>query len=561
MLIEELYPKPSGMMTTTNRFLTTLLRHMSETPDKVFCTQVSGESECVLTWRDLEIDCARFSSAYRSHGLTSGDQVLIFLRHVPPLYGAFLGAMLSGMVPAFMPCSSARQDPNIYWKSHNELMAHIRPRALVTDRATLFEMNEAGLHLCDAALILLEDLEEASPSFESPDENQIGLLQHSSGTTGLKKGVALSYEAIVAQLENYSSCIALSDSDTIVSWLPLYHDMGLIACLIMPVWRGVPIVHLDPFEWISRPDTLFHQLKKKSGTLTWMPNFAFEHLCRTVGRKAETYDLSGVRAFISCSEPVKAAAVERFIATFAPSGVRPEQVQACYAMAEMVFAVTQTAIGSTPVTLEVDPASLQRGATPTAAAGDREAIRLVSNGAPVPGAIVTVRDEGRKLLAEGQVGEIALSGAFLFSGYNRDPSRTQQSLDAGVYYSRDLGFLRGKNLYVLGRLDDLIIINGRNLYAHEIESQVNIVEGVKPGRTVAMGVFDEIVGSEGLVVMLERANSTNGDDVLKRSISSRLQSVFNVAPNSIVVLEPGQLIKTTSGKISRKENLARYLST
>nr|MDQ2860965.1 AMP-binding protein [Pseudomonadota bacterium] len=501
--------------------------------------------------------------AYRGAGLNGGDQVLIFLRHTPQLYGAFFGAMLIGVTPAFMPCSSPRQDPTLYWRSHQALMDQIAPAAVVTDRATLAEMQDAGLRLNGTAVLLIEDLAPTSLEPRLVDESAIGLLQHSSGTTGLKKGVALSFGAIVDQIESYAATIALGEDDAIVSWLPLYHDMGLIACLILPAYFATPVTHLDPFHWIGRPDTLFEQMVKRKGTLTWLPNFAFEHLAGTVARRAAHWDLSSVRAFINCSEPCKAATFDRFAAAFAPAGVRPDQLQCCYAMAETVFAVAQSGFQddptrALPARIRVDPASLDRGKAPIDAAPG-EGVELIETGVVIDGLGLTVHDEAGALIADGRIGEVGLCGRFLFSGYNRDPDRTAERLRGGVYFSRDLGFVRDGRLYVLGRMDDLIIINGRNLYAHEVESHVGAVAGVKPGRAVALAWFDPRIGSETLVVMVERARAIGRpDEEIRREIIGLVHSVFNVTPRAVEMLEEGRLVKTSSGKISRKENLARY---
>jgi acyl-CoA synthetase (AMP-forming)/AMP-acid ligase II len=545
-----------------NRYQEALLGHFAQRGEAVFCWQVGEGGEEAITWRALEADCRRFGAAYREAGVEAGDQVLIFLRHVPELYGAFFGAMLTGVTPAFMPCSSPRQDPDLYWRSHQELLRRIAPAAIVTDAATLAEMTAAGLELDATRTILIEEVRPAAAlEPRAMAEDAIALLQHSSGTTGLKKGVALSWAAIVRQAESYAAAIALSNDDSIVSWLPLYHDMGLIACLILPAYFATPMTHLDPFHWIGRPQTLFEHLEKRAGALTWLPNFAFEHLAATAGRRAAKWDLSGVRAFINCSEPCKPATFDRFAAAFAPSGVRPDQLQCCYAMAETVFAATQTPMGALPHRLDVDPASLDRGCN-TRIVAPGTGVTLIETGSAIEGLRLSIHDEGRAPLEEGCVGEIAIAGDFLFSGYNGDPVRTHERLQGGLYFSRDLGFLREGRLYVLGRMDDLIIINGRNLYAHEIEAQVNAVAGIKPGRAVAIAWFDPRVGSETLVIMAERARAApHTDEELRRAVMIAVHSVFNVAPRAVELLEEGRLIKTTSGKISRKENLARYIET
>jgi acyl-CoA synthetase (AMP-forming)/AMP-acid ligase II len=542
-----------------NRYQRALLRHFQERPEAVFCRQVGASGTTAISWRALEADCGRFGAAYRGAGLAPGDQALIFLRHAPELYGAFFGAMLTGVTPAFMPCSSPRQDPRLYWSSHQALIDHIRPAAIVTDRPNHAEMAQAGLDFGDARVLLIEDLPPAPLEPYLAPEDAIALLQHSSGTTGLKKGVALSHGAVVGQIESYARAIALDDGDVIVSWLPLYHDMGLIACLVLPAYFAIPITHIDPFHWLGRPQSLFEEMASQRGTLTWLPNFAFEHLAATARRHAASFDLSGMRAFINCSEVCKPATFERFAAAFADAGVRADQLQCCYAMAETVFAVTQTEVpDALPRHFRADPASLDRDAQVREA---DEGVELMETGAVIEGLEVTIRGEAGELLGEGRVGEIAVSGDFLFSDYNHDPQRTAEQLRNGVYFSRDLGFVLEGRLFVLGRIDDLIIINGRNLYAHEVEAEVNRVAGVKAGRAVAVGWFDPRVGSETLVVMAERApGSERADAAVKHDISQIVQSVFNVAPRAVELVDPDRLIKTTSGKISRRENLARLVA-
>ena len=404
-----------------NRFQNALLNHFAEQPGRVFCHQVGEHGDRAISWADLEADCGAFGRAYDEAGLRPGDQVLIFLRHVPELYGSFFGAMLKGVIPAFMPCSSPRQDAGLYWRSHSLLLRQIRPAAVVTDSVTLAEMRDAGLAMDGAAVILVEEMRSADLRPLSAPEDAIALLQHSSGTTGLKKGVALNFAAIVEQIESYGSSLRLSRDDAIVSWLPLYHDMGLIACLIMPAYFSIPVTHIDPLYWVSRPGVLFDQIVARRATLTWLPNFAFDHLSATVARRAADWDLSGMRAFIDCSEPCKSASLDRFAAAFAAAGIRHEQLQCCYAMAETVFAVSQTLLGcDPPIRIRVEQDSLNRGARPRIApSGD--GVEIVETGSVVEGLTISIHDEYGEAISDDRVGEIGIRGRLLFSGYNRDP--------------------------------------------------------------------------------------------------------------------------------------------
>lgn len=541
-----------------NNFLSAVLGHFKAKPDAIFCNFVRGNSVEELRWRDLERSTGVFLGAYRALDLPDGALVLIFLRHVPELYGSFLGAMLGGFRPSFMPCTSPKQDPRLYWSSHTTLFGRIRPAVVVADRATLAEMQANGLDLSRSRLVAIEDVVPAQPSWADPSEDDIGLLQHSSGTTGLKKGVALSYRAIATQLDSYMSAIELRADDVIVSWLPLYHDMGMIACFMMPIYSGVPLVQLDPFEWIARPGRLLEHITRWGGTLTWLPNFAFEYLAAMAGRDAANYRLASMRAFINCSEPCRPDSFDRFAKAFALSGVTANALHCCYAMAETVFGVAQTRIGETPRRIWCKRESFERGdrvRLGDRGEGDRE---LIECGAPIAGISVGIFDEARAPLPEGHIGEIAISGDFLFSGYNKDPERTRAQLSDGLFFTRDLGFVLDGGLYVLGRVDDLIIVNGRNIYAHEIEDLMGKIAGLKPGRSVAVPWADDRNGTQGLVIIAEKlSNATRPEGELRSEVLTRIFSVTNVMPKAVHLVDEGWLVKTTSGKISREMNVKK----
>jgi acyl-CoA synthetase (AMP-forming)/AMP-acid ligase II len=413
--------------------------------------------------------------------------------------------------------------------------------------------------------VAVEDIVPAAASWTVADDDAIGLLQHSSGTTGLKKGVALSYQAIASQLESYRDSLGLNDRDVIVSWLPLYHDMGLIACFMLPVYFGIPLVQLDPFEWLARPGSLFDAIGRWRGTLCWLPNFAFEYLAAMAGRDAAKYRLDSMRAFINCSETCRPESFDRFSAAFAASGLPRHVLHCCYAMAETVYAVTQTDLQEAPRRIWCKRESLERGRR-IEQGGESDGYRqLIECGPPIPGMSVTVCDEQRRAVPEGEVGEIALSGDFLFSGYNEDPERTRAQLVDGLYFTRDLGFVLDGGVYVLGRVDDLIIVNGRNIYAHEIEDLVSKISGLKPGRSVAVPWADDRNGTQGLVIIAEKlSGAARPEPDLRSDVLNSIFSIINVMPKAVHLVDEGWLVKTTSGKISREMNakkIAAQLAT
>jgi acyl-CoA synthetase (AMP-forming)/AMP-acid ligase II len=533
-----------------NAYLNGLCRNF-ETPERLFATMVSKNRETAIRWGDLDSMARSFLAAYRAASVTQGAVILIFLRHTPALYGSFFGAMLGGFVPSFMPCTSPRQDPALYWASHRAVLDRIAPGLVVADRQTLVEMAANGLG--GYPTLSIEEVGSGTAAWSVPAGNSIGLLQHSSGTTGLKKGVALSYDALAAQSAAYATTLGLGSKDVIASWLPLYHDMGLIACLIMPSLAGCPFVHLDPFDWIARPGRLFDAIERHKATMCWLPNFAFDHLAATVGRRGEHYELRSVRAFINCSEPCKTSSFDKFARAF---GVPADKLQCCYAMAETVFAVTQTCLGRAPARIRVRKETLERGCR---VALDNEGVELIETGSPLPGVKLRILGERQEALPEGYFGQVSVSCPFLFAGYHAEPEKTAKRLIGREYYTGDLGFLHEGRLYVLGRFDDVIIVSGRNVYGHEIEAIVSGIEGVKPGRSVAVPQFDERSGTQGLVVIAERTGAHPDTDVARR-ISETILSLVNVMPHAVHLVEEGWLVKTTSGKIMREANLRRFFA-
>jgi fatty-acyl-CoA synthase len=322
--------------------------------------------------------------------------------------------------------------------------------------------------------------------------------------------------------------------------------MGLIACFLLPMYLGIEIVSLDAFEWTSRPYILLEAIETKSATHVWLPNFAFNHIARTTPR-SRRYDLSSLRSIINCSEPCKPTTFAAFLDRFQDEGVSAEKLQVCYAMAETVFAVTNT-IPDQPVReIEIDRSALYSEGLVRVPARGNSAISLLSNGQPIEGAEVRILRDGQ-FVSDGSVGEICVQATFLFSGYFTDSDATKNAMIGDWYRTGDLGFIWGGHLYVTGRLKDIIIVNGRNYYAHDIEDIASGVPGLKPGRAVAFGIYVPSTGSEQIVVVAEREAPTCCPQELTEALSSALSQTLGIAVGDIRVVEPGWLMKTTSEK-------------
>lgn len=511
---------------------------------------------------DVDDRVSRYVAAFRRRRIAPGSVVLIFCREPADSIAGFLGAMAAGLIPSLMPRLTPKQHPDLYWQAHLSLFDLIRPGALVLDEDLPASVTRAGM--TTVPIITTGDAarEPGDRLWHAARPDEVALLQHTSGTTGLKKGIALTHRAVLAQTERYARALDALPGQRIASWLPLYHDMGLVACFLMPLTRRMPVATMAPLDWLVRPAALLEIMEHLACRFAWLPNFAFHHLAnQTTGGPLS---LASVGAFINCSEPCRPAAFDQFLAAFAGSGVTAEQLQVCYAMAETVFAVSQTGLGKPVTRLAVD-------ASPTAGGSGR--VRpvapesggtvLLSSGRPLPGvafAVVGADADAEPCTVPGSIGEILLRSDFLFDGYYGRPEATAAKFLGPWYRTGDLGFCWNDEMFVIGRLDDVLIVNGRKVPAPEVEAVVGGVTGVKPGRATVFTVQNDALGTGRLVCVAETGTDPGGHAALRRTIKERVLSETDTYLNEVRLVGPGWLVKTTSGKIDRGANRRKYLS-
>lgn len=524
--------------------------------------------DLVIRRSDLIRGAAGVAQQLASVGIRPGDVVVLILYPDRTLIEWFFGTILHGAIPSILPFLTEKLQPGVYRRSLQALAAVTRPRAIACHPDFLDEVTGViPEQAADPALILEVTgpasacdpvIERTVPQRQAED---VVLLQHSSGTTGLQKGVALSHQAVLRQLENYTHVLGLRDEDVVVSWLPLYHDMGLIAGFILPVLCGVPLVMISPFDWVRAPHRLFQAVSKRGGTLTWLPNFAYNFCAQKIRpRELEGVDLSSLRAVINCSEPIHWRSHELFLNRFAPYGLAESSLASCYAMAENVFAVTQSALGSPPRLNRIDRRAYQADLTIRPPSGDTDPLVHVSSGRPLANVEVRILDAGRQDLPDAHLGEIAIRSDCMLTEYYRRPDLTGQTFLEGWYLTGDLGYLDDGELFVTGRKKDLIIIGGKNIYPHDIEVLAGEVRGIHPGRIVAFGVFNEGSGTEDAVVVAESdTEEASARARLADEIRRTVTQGSDLALRYVEIVDRGWLIKTSSGKIARSANRAKYL--
>lgn len=526
-------------------------------PEKTALTFIERGAEHAISTRQLFAAARAYAGRLAAAGVGRGDLVVLVLQHSLDLVYAFWGAALLGAIPSIFPFLTEKLDPNLYRQRVKTLVEHSGARVVIT-YPEFYESLSAILAGAGCTVVSTAQpvAKETAAPLAEPQADDIALLQHSSGSTGLQKGVALSHRAVLRHVKAYGQAINLDPaSDVIVSWLPLYHDMGLIAGFVMPIVSGTHLVLMSPFEWVRQPVSLLETISRHRGTLCWLPNFAYNLIARTL-RPGAQFDLSSWRAAINCSEPVYDESHRAFIEKLAPFGFSPDALAVSYAMAENTFAVTQTALGAPPRVDVVEIAALQEGGEALPAATGK---RVVSCGAPIESVQLAIFDDQRRLLPERRVGEIGLRSEFMLSGYYRRPDLDAQALTAdGWYLTGDMGYLADGELYVSGRKKDLIIVGGKNIYPQDLEDIANRTAGVHPGRAVAFGVLDERLGSEKVVIVCE---TNDGADLAaaERELRAKVVQETEVTVGDLRFVPRGWVIKTSSGKQARTDNREKYL--
>jgi acyl-CoA synthetase (AMP-forming)/AMP-acid ligase II len=541
-----------------------------QVPERIGIVLQTRDGEINLSYKNLLDHAASYAKAYQAAGIQPGEPIILLLQHGHELITSFFGAILHGAIPAIMPFLTEKLSPERYRNSLESLIKITRPAAVVTYAEFLDEVEGARQPKDSIRAVLIPDqqIDLIDWTWEELEGNQSKpgdtvLLQHSSGTTGLQKGVALSHQAVLNQIEAYAAAIQLSDDDVVVSWLPLYHDMGLIAGFIMPILARIKLVLMSPFDWVRAPHRLMTAISTHRGTLCWLPNFAYNFCTKKIrDRDLEDVDLSSWRAVINCSEPMRWESHEMFYDRFHVYGLRRESLATCYAMAENVFAVTQGGI-SEPVKVDViERLALQSHSQAVPTDDPERSVRMLSAGTPIMGTEIRVVDKNGDDLPERSVGEIIIRGNCLLNGYFNRPDLTDKAFFGDWYRTGDLGYLSDGHLYITGREKELIIVGGKNIHPQDLEEIVNQIDGIHPGRVVAFGIYNENLGTEEVAIVAESSFESDSEKLeVSRLIRDSIARNTDVAARHVLVVEREWLIKTSSGKIARGANREKYLES
>jgi fatty-acyl-CoA synthase len=516
-----------------------------------------------VTYGQTERRTRQFAETYAQRGIGKGDVVLVILPFHEDLMPAFYGAMWLGALPALLPFPTGKLEPAQYNSNLKLLLERTPPRAIMTDPALRDSLDMLMPHRAQRPALLVQDDVQPSQMYGDPAPHaaeDLAFMQYSSGSTGLQKGILLSHRATLAQIRGVGEFFALTDTDHILTWLPLYHDWGLIGVALHTLQLGTCFTLLSPMHWVTQPVVACEAIHAYRPTVYYQPNFAFNYMTKRVkDEEMQGLDLSSVRICCSGGEPCLYDSHQMFTERFRPWGFRPESFSIVYGAAEVTCGVFAA---GPPEPIKVDAIDrkilqTEHRAQPVSE-DDPNVMRLLGVGRPLTGTVFTILDEQHHELPERHVGEVVITSWTQFQGYYRNPEATARAHYQGWYLTGDLGYRVGNTLFVTGRKSDLIILGGVNIYPQDVEGIVDEHPDVVTGRVVAVGVDDPELGTQRLVVIAEsRATDPERRQDIVRYIRSQVPLRLDVHVDRSFIAPYRWLIKTSSGKIARNPNYQR----
>jgi fatty-acyl-CoA synthase len=535
----------------------TLLRRIERASERdTTVTFVVGGSEDVVTWRDLHLQAKGYAAALQAWGVRPGDHVALLSPTTRELVTAIQATWLAGATIVVLPLPMRLSSIDEFVAQTRQRIRNADARLCVVDpELAAFVTATPG----DPPMVDIGQLASGDPRAwvrPADDPERLAIVQFTSGSTSDPKGVMLPDRVLCANLDAIAQAARLVPDDVMVSWLPLYHDMGLVGFVALPMSTGTTLVLGAPQDFASRPARWLEWLSTYRATATAGPNFSWVLATRALNRD-DQFDLSRLRLALNGAEPVDPDQVEALLAAGQRHGLRPEAVFPAFGMAEVAIAGTFPEPFSGLVTDCVDRRVLEteRYAAP-ARPGVDGSRRLALLGRPVPGLEIRIVDPDTGVpLHDREVGELEIRGTSVTPGYYKRPDANAELFHDGWLCTGDLAYTLEGQLVMCGRIKDVIIVAGRNVFPEDVERAVGAVEGVRAGNVIAFGL-DGDRGRESLVVVAE--SKSEDLTAVRRVVAERVRDVVGVAARDIVLVAPGTLPKTSSGKLQRSLCKRRY---
>ncbi|MDE0433307.1 MAG: AMP-binding protein [Bryobacterales bacterium] len=517
-----------------------------------------------ITYGGLFAAAREVTAGLMEHDVTQDDRVAMMLPTGADFFEGFFGALCAGAtpVPIYPPARLSQLEDHL--RRQAAILNNAEAEVLITvpearGAARLLRALVPSLRFVGTVSDLKSDGRSMEPVTLRSDDT--ALLQYTSGSTGDPKGVVLSHRNLLANLRAIGEVMHPGPGDTVVSWLPLYHDMGLIGAWLGSLYYAVPLVLMSPLTFLSRPERWLWAIHQHRGTISAAPNFAFE-ICATKVEddQIEGLDLSSARILMNGAEPVSGNSIRKFSERFKPYGLRPEAVTPVYGMAENSLALTTTPPERPPPVDRIRRSLLMtRGEAVPAGSVDEGVLEVVSCGRALPRHHIRILDDAGREVGERCVGRIQFRGPSATSGYFHNEEKTRELIRDGWLESGDRGYLANGEVHITGRSKDIIIRAGRNIYPHEVEEAIGQIENVRKGCVAVFGMTDAETGIERVIVVAEtRLEDKGAKDAVRSEIERLSTEIMDALPDDVVLARPQTVPKTSSGKIRRSSTRELY---
>ncbi len=545
-----------------------LLNHAENTPDNthIYFLDEDGVEE-KITYLQLLERAQSITSALKKLGIHEGEMVAIMLPSHPHFFYAFMGILLAGCTPVpIYPLAQASQLES-YITKEATILNNAQVSALITFQqaksiSQLLRPHVPSIRVVKTAAELLQISNDAE-KIHRGKANDYALIQYTSGSTSNPKGILLTHRNLISNIQAYGKALQVQSTDVTISWLPLYHDLGLIGLWLGSLYFGIPFVVMSPLTFITRPEKWLLAIHRYRGTLSAGPNFAYELCTKKIDSSLlKGLDLSTWRMAINGAELVQPETLHSFYERFKEHGFKEESFMTVYGLAESSLGLTTPPIGRKPKIDIIDRHAfeMQKYALPSTSDA-QNTLQFVSCGNPMDQHAIRIVNEAGAILPERQIGQIQFSGPSTMLGYYNNPEATQAVKHGEWTDSGDLGYICDNELYVTGRIKDLIIKAGRNYCTTEIESVTGKQSGIRKGCVIAFGTKSAETGTEKLIVVAETNCKTEAEKLTqKNTIRIALQKHLDVTPDEIILVKPRTIPKTSSGKLQRSACKTLYLN-
>jgi len=549
---------PSGATTLVEVLDWHVLTH-PDRPHMIFLDEDNNENE--LTYGQLRQRAREVAQGLRERGVAPGDSVAIMLPTGLDFFYAFFGILIAGAtpVPIYPPVRLSQLEDHLRRQAGILANARVKVLATVPQAKQLARFLKAKVDELDH-VETVDDLRQSFPedtAWPIPKAGDLAFLQYTSGSTGNPKGVMLSHANLVANVRAMGIALKADSTDVFVSWLPLYHDMGLIGAWMGSLYHAVKLVVMSPLTFLARPDRWLWAIHRYRGSISAAPNFAYE-LCqkRIDAGDIEGLDLSSWRVAANGAEPVIPDTMRAFADRFADYGFSFEAMKPVYGLAESSVGLAFPPFGREPIIDRVKRRAFTSGGEAVPAdEDDATALEFVACGWPLPGHEFRVVDDANRELPDRREGRLQFRGPSSTVGYFRNAEATASLFCDDWLDSGDYAYLHGGDVFLTGRAKDIIIKAGRNIYPQEVERAVGDIEGIRTGCVAVFGSLDENNGTERLIVMAEtRTREPEERLEIRRKIEETTSNILGAPPDDVSLVDPQAVLKTSSGKIRRDAN-------